>query len=145
MKEMKVTVTGIAPLLMANPQTVDRFNKYAKAMARIDAKKTRRTDDDYLERADIEVRSKLYFDDELGVYVPTTWLMSGIAVNSYRCAKVSKLTARGSVFMNENRVALKYRGQNLVKTADDIVGNHQFRHKLLLPQGQVRVAKRVAR
>jgi len=141
MLSLNVKITGVAPLLMANPQTVDRFNPYAKAMARINAKKTRRTDDDYLELADLEVRSKLYFAEDIGVYVPTKWLSESIAVNAFRCAKVSKLNIRGAVFMDRGRVPLTYRGMELVATEDDIVGNPMFRKKLILPQGQVRVCK----
>jgi hypothetical protein len=141
MQALHATITGISPLLMNNPQTVDRFNSYTRAMARINAKKTRRTDDDYHELYDLEVRAKLYFDDEVGVYVPSTWMLSNIAANAFRTVKVSKQNIRASVFMASGRFPLEYEGKNLVKTADDIVGNPQFRKKLILPQGQVRIAK----
>lgn len=41
MRTCKVTITGVTPLLQNNPQTVDRFNKFARRMAQINAKKTR--------------------------------------------------------------------------------------------------------
>lgn len=141
MKTVTATIRGIAPLLMNNPQTVDRFNAYSRAMAKINAKKTRRTDDDYHELHDIEVRSKLYFDDAIGVYVPATWVLSSVAANAFRVAKVSKQSIRGAVFNTEFKLALAYEGKELVKTADDVVGNAKFRKQLILPQGQVRVAK----
>lgn len=141
MQTLRATITGINPLLQNNPQTVDRFNPYAKSMARINAKKTRRTDDDYRELQDIEVRSKLYFDDEVGVYVPATWVISSIASNSFRVAKISKADIRGSVFMMEDVLPLQYRNMEKVKTPDDIVGNPEFRQKMTLKQGQVRIVK----
>jgi hypothetical protein len=138
-RSITANVTGISPLLMNNPQTVDRFNDYTKAMARINAKKTRRTDDDYLELQNIEVRAKIYWDD--GIYVPSTWLSAAIAATSFKTAKISKADIRGSVFTTQDRIPLVYRDKSKVKTPEDIVGNHDFRIKLTLKQGQVRVVK----
>ena len=53
-RSLNVTITGMNPLLQNNPQTVDRFNDYTRAMAKINAKKTRRTDEDYRDLQDIE-------------------------------------------------------------------------------------------
>lgn len=138
---LNATFTGINPLLLNNPQTVDRFNHYAKAMKRINDKKTRRTDDDYLELADLEMRAKLYFDEEIGVYVPSTWVSAAIASNSFKTVKVSKDSIRAGVFTTADKLPLTYRGKDKVKTEEDLVRNPLFRHKMLLPQGQVRVAK----
>jgi hypothetical protein len=143
MQQAKVKVTGINPLLQNNPQTVDRFNPYTKRMAQINAKKTRRTDDDYRELQDIEVRSKIYFDDKLGIYVPGSWVSAALAAASFKVAKISKAEVRGSVFMTEDRIRLNYENSNLVKDPDDIVKNPQFRIAMTLKQGQVRVVKAV--
>ena len=136
-----ITVKGISPLLQSNPQTVDRFNSFAKRMAVINAKKTRRTDEDYLELANLEVESKVYFDPTIGIYVPTKWLHEAIACNGFKVAKLSRDTIRGSLFTVEDKAPLRYRDSNKVKTVADIIGNPVFRTKLILPQGQVRVAK----
>ena len=144
MKELKTQIFGITALLLNNPQTVDRFNPYAKAMAKINAKKTRRTDDDYLKLRDLEIRSKIYWDDELGIYVPFSWVLAALAKHSFHVCKVSKANIRGAVVLaegQEERIKLSYDKMELVKTPEDIVGNDHFRHLMLLPQGQVRVAK----
>lgn len=140
-RTLMVSVTGIAPLLLNNPQTVDRFNKFSKRMAEINAKKTRRTDEDYHELGDLEVESKIYFDDDLGIYVPSRWIMAAMCKVSNKVAKIPKADIRASVFPTEDKVSLKYDKSELVKTPADIVGNTFFRHKMLLPQGQVRIAK----
>lgn len=140
-RSLSAHVTGIGPLLQNNPQTVDRFNPYAKAMARITAKKNRRTDEDYREMNDIEVRAKIFWDDTLGVYVPATWVTAAVAAASFKRAKISKADIRGSVFPTEEKFKLTYRDMNKVKTPDDIVGNPDFRINLTLKQGQVRVVK----
>ena len=134
-------IKGISPLLMNNPQTVDRFNPYTRAIARINAKKTKRTDDDYRELMDLEVRSKIYFDQALKVYIPSTWVTASIAANSFRTIKTSKADIRGAVFATEPRLKLHYEGSNKVTEPEDIVGNADFRTKLTLKQGQVRVVK----
>lgn len=141
MRQAEIKIKGINPLLQNNPQTVDRFNKYSKRMAQINAKKTRRTDDDYLELQDIEVRAKLYFDEGLGVYVPSTWVLSGIAATAFKVAKISKADIRGALFTTEDKIKLNYRDSSKVKAPQDIVGNPDFRIALTLKQGQVRVVK----
>lgn len=141
MRQAIIKITGINPLLQNNPQTVDRFNKYTKRMAQINAKKTRRTDDDYHELADIEVRAKVYFDDSIGVYVPATWLTSSIAATAFKVAKISKADIRGALFATDEKIMLKYENMEKVKTPEDIVGNPFFRISLTLKQGQVRIVK----
>lgn len=141
MRQAQIKVTGINPLLQNNPQTVDRFNGYTKRMAAINAKKTRRTDDDYHELQDIEVRAKLYFDDKVGVYIPAAWVSSAIAATAFKVAKISKADIRGALFTTDDKIKLHYRDSNKVKTPDDIVGNGDFRISLTLRQGQVRVVK----
>lgn len=144
MRTMTVHIEGYSPLLQNNPQTVDRFNVYAKAMARINAKKTKRTDDDYLELRNIEMRSKIYWDDALKcIYIPSTWITAAIAKNSFKVCKVSKDGIRGAVFANQDRLPLVYRDMKKVKTPEDIVGNDNFRLMMTLKQGPVRVCKAV--
>ena len=76
MLSANVKISGVSPLLQNNPQTVDRFNKFTQQMAQINKKGARRTDDDYREMRDIEVRSKIYWDDGLQIYIPTTWMLA---------------------------------------------------------------------
>lgn len=136
-----VKITGVDYLLMNNPQTVDRFNGFAKRISAINAKKTRRTDDDYMELRRLEIESKLYFDDTHGVYVPATWLTSAIGVNAFRVAKVSKADVRGAVFATADKCKLSYDKSGLVKTVADVVKNDAFHHSAILKQGQVRIVK----
>lgn len=134
-------ITGASPLLMNNPQTVDRFNRFAKRMSAINAKKTRRTDDDYLELRDLEMESKSYFDQDLGIYVPSSWVAEAIATASFRVAKLSRADIRGAMFTPEEKIKLIYRDMDKVKGIADIVKNPEFRIVLILPQGQTRLAK----
>lgn len=138
---INVKIQGVQPLLMSNPQTVDRFNRYAKEMAAIVAKKTRRTDEDYKNMADIEVRSKIHWDDALGVYVPGTWLIAALCKHGFTLKKIAKDKIRGCVFQTTPKIKLNYAGSDVVQTIDDVVGNPRFRHQMNVKQGQIRVMK----
>jgi hypothetical protein len=141
MRQVNVKITGVSPLLQNNPQTVDRFNEYAKKMAAINAKKARRTDEDYRQLRELEIRSKIFFDKDIGIYIPTTWLSEAIACAAFKVAKLSRDKIRGAMFTTENKTPLVYRDMNKVKSPEDIVINDIFRHVMILPQGQVRVVK----
>lgn len=140
-QQARIIVTGISPLLQNNPQTVDPFNHYAKAKKAITNKRTAKTDDDLLELGNLETESKLYFDDEIGVYVPATWITEAIICTGFSVAKIGRAKMRGGLFATESKIKLKYRGMNKVKTITDVVMNSEFRHRMLLKQGQVRVPK----
>lgn len=140
-QQARIVVTGISPLLQNNPQTVDPFNHYAKAKKAITNKRTAKTDDDLLELGNLETESKLYFDDEIGVYIPATWITEAIICTGFSVAKIGRAKMRGGLFATEPKVKLKYRGMNKVKTITDVVMNSEFRHRMLLKQGQVRVPK----
>lgn len=140
-QQARIIVTGIAPLLQNCPQCVDPFNHYAKAKKAITNKRTAKTDDDLLELGNLETESKLYFDDEIGVYIPATWITEAIICTGFSVAKIGRAKMRGGLFATEPKIKLKYRGMNKVKTITDVVMNPEFRHRMLLKQGQVRVPK----
>lgn len=137
----RITITGLNYLLTNNPQTVDPFNRYSKAKKVITNKRTAKTEDDLIELGNIETESKIYFDDELGVYAPTRWMTEAICTAAFRIVKVGKDKMRGGVFAVDEKAKLNYIGMEKVKTITDVVMNPEFRHRAMLPQGQVRVAK----
>lgn len=140
MKQLNYTITGLLPLLINNPQCADPLNKYSKLKKPLTSKRSK-TDDDLAELADLDIRSKIYWDDEIGIYIPSSWVLAAIAANSFSVCKVSKKSVRGGVFMNEHKLKLTYKNINKVKKPVDIIKNEIFRHKMILPQGQVRLAK----
>jgi hypothetical protein len=139
-KTLTAKFTGISPLLQNNPQTVDPFNHYAKLKKPLTSKRSK-TEEDLLMIREIEVESKVFFDDELGVYVPTRWVLAAIAKNSHALAKIAKAKVRGAVFTVSEKAKLHYDGMDVVKTKKDIVKNERFVTTLILPQQQVRLAK----
>lgn len=136
-----ITITGTNPLLTNNPQTVDPFNKYAKAKKAITAKRTSKTEDDMIELMKLEVESKVFWSKDLGAYVPTAWMTEAICRAAFGVAKIGKDKMRGGFFPTTEKAKLHYRDMEKVKELADIVENDNFRHSMILPQQQVRVCK----
>lgn len=141
-QQAKVSITSFGDkyLLQNNPQTVDPFNSYTKLKKPLMAKR-QKTEEDLIELGNIETESKIYWDGELGVYVPTRWLTEQICLSSFGIIKIGKDKMRGGVFTTESKAKLKYEGAETVKTITDVVMNPKFRHRKILPQQQVRIAK----
>lgn len=140
MKSLTVQIKGIEPLLINNPQAVDPFNKYSRAAKEITSKR-KKTDEDLLKLREIEIESKLYFDEKVGVWIPAAWITAAIAAQSWAKAKIKKADIRSCVFVNESKIKLNYAGMDKVKTKTDVVKNEMFHTVLNLKQGQVRVCK----
>lgn len=139
-QQAAVVVTGISPLLQNNPQTVDPFNRYSKLKKPLTSKKSK-TEEDLIEIGNLDTESKLYFDEQLGVYVPTRWLTEQIVTSAFSTIKVGKDKMRGGVFATEDKAKLMYAGMSKVKTIHDVVFDPQFRHRMILPQQNIRIAK----
>jgi len=141
MLSLSAKFTGVSPLLHANPQGVSRSFPITQRIKQINAKKTKRTDADYAEMADLEVASRVYFDDEIGVYVPSRWVSEAVARKAFAVAKISKQATRGALFMTSDKLPLTYKNMGRVKKIEDIVKDSFFRHAMILPQGQIRIEK----
>ena len=142
MKQLKFTVTGRNEIRLNNPQTADPLNHYAIQMKTFtNVHVSRRDEQHYINLRNLEVRSKLYWDDELKVYIPSTWIMEAIAKESFAQVKLAKAKMRGAVFMRTNKIKLNYDGMETVNTIDDVVLNQRFRTTQLIKQGQVKIVK----
>jgi len=144
MEFLKFKIIGYkgSQLLLNNPQQVDPFNKYAKLSKEITGKR-KKTDEDMLNLREIEMRSKIYWSDDVGVFVPGSWITAAVAGLSFSKAKIPKKEIRGAVFAERQKLKLNYRGMNGVKEPLDIVKNPEFCKVMNLKQGQVRICKAV--
>jgi hypothetical protein len=139
-QQARITITGIGPLLQNNPQTVDPFNRFTKAKKPLTAKKNK-TEEDLIELGNLDTESKVFFDPEIGIYVPTRWLTEQIVTSAFGIIKVGKDKMRGGIFATDDKAKLTYRGMNKVSTIKDIVYDQEFRHRMILPQQNIRIAK----
>ena len=140
MESLSYKIVGMDTILLNNPQTVDPFNHFSKDKSALTSKR-KKTDEDLKKIRDIEVQAKLYFDEELGVYVPATWITSAIAGNSWAQAKIRKAEIRSAVFPSQTKMKLHFDGDDRVKSLKDVSRNPEFVRTMLLKQGQVRIAK----
>jgi copper chaperone CopZ len=109
MKDIKVKITGIRPLVLHNGLMADPTNELVRAIKKITSKGTKKmTDSDYIERDRLEWEAGLYWSEEAG----------GIAIpsdNLERCiqdgAKKNRLGKdfAAAVFVQESEVTLAHR------------------------------------
>lgn len=123
MKKITITINGTSPLLMHSARLSNPLDPIAKAMKRVSSKRVK-TDDDYLEMARLEHMGGLYFDDEIGPYVP--------ADNIWRClqdaAKKRKLgqQIKSGLIVTTDVNPLAYDGP---RTIDGLWEDENFRHQ----------------
>lgn len=140
MENLEFKVVGTGSLLMNNPQSVDPFNAYAKAKKVITSKRAK-TEEDLFELQRLDVESKVYMDNDIGVYIPTSWIMAALAQTSFKKVKIAKKDIRAGVFVDDTKSKLIYRDIKKIKEKSDVSGNPDFYHTMLLKQGQVKIAK----
>lgn len=143
-QSLNVTITGIDSLLQSNPQVVDPFNPHAVTLSEaVKIQKKSKTPENTQRVRELEIDAKIFWDDELGIYAPTSWLVEAIVCNSHGLAKIAKKKARGAVFATAPKAKLRYHGESSVKSREDIIGNKDFHLIRVLPQGTVRVCKAI--
>ena len=67
---IKVKLNGISPMMMHNNQSCNPLNPFAKKMKAITSKR-KKTDEDFEELSKIEWEASLYFNPEIGPFVPS--------------------------------------------------------------------------
>jgi hypothetical protein len=107
--EFTIRLTGTAPLLMHNSRLANPLDPAAKALKKATGKRgVTKTDDDHAEIARLQFLGGLYYDADIGPYLPSDniWRML------YDSAKKSKQGPRikEAVFFPENVNPLSYPG-----------------------------------
>lgn len=125
METRSVTFTGRTPLVVHNIRLANPLDPYAKAMKAITSKRTK-TEDDLLELLRIEWEGGLYFDADLGPYLPISYPMACLkqagAINRLKTA-----VGRGVVLMagdGGERLPIEYDGP---RTIDELWGLDEHR------------------
>ena len=118
---VNVRIAGITPCLMQSDYLVNPLTPEAKRNREINAKKTRKTDDDRIEQSFIEYKASLYYDNDIGPYWP--------AANILRCLRdAAKMTREGKdvergLDILENKNPLIYDGP---RTPEELFKNLDF-------------------
>jgi hypothetical protein len=104
---MNISIRGIAPMLQHNNQTVNPLNKYAKQIKTYTSKR-KKADEDYEAIAKIEWEAGLYYNDTIGVFVPSANVEAMLRDAAKKLRKGTDIKQSLRVYPLE--IPLKYNG-----------------------------------
>lgn len=122
--KVKLTLTSSSALLMHAARLSDPLDPATKALKVVSAKRTK-TDDDHEEMARLEFLGGMYWDEEIGPYIP--------GANLHRClVEGARLTKRGrhverGVIVTDDVLPLGYSGP---RTPDELWADKNFVSRL---------------
>lgn len=112
METIRFKIEGTRPLMMHADILADPLNPLTKSHKELTSKR-KKTDEDHEAIAKSEWRAGLYYDDEIGPYIPGTSIEASIIAG----AKLSKLGAqiKRSIEVVEDKCRLEYTGPRTVE------------------------------
>lgn len=105
--EMTLTLIGVGPMLMHNERLANPLDPIARQMKEITSKR-KKTDDDIAELARLEFEGGLYWDADLGPYVPS-WNIKRSVQDGAKLNKLGKAVERALTPLVQS-VPLRYQG-----------------------------------
>ena len=117
MQSIKFKMTGVCPLMLNNPQTVNPMNEYAKALKELTSKRSK-TDDDQNEIFHLKFLASCYVNNKGQYIIPANMISKSFEAG----AKENKLGAKfqRSVFVFTDAV-LKF-DENGIRIINQIIG-----------------------
>lgn len=121
MKTLKITLKGLTPLLMHSCDGVNPLHPITREMKKYTSKRAK-TEEDLATISDLEWESGLYYDDEIGVYIPAENIEASFIEGAKATKKGKDLQKYCSVL--DFRIPLDYGAQ---KTKDELKTDMSFR------------------
>lgn len=128
-------LTGRTGLIFHNPRLADKQDPFTKAIAEVTDKR-KKTDDDEAEIAKLQWYGGIYFEPDIGVYVPTYAILRSFERGGVPTREGS--TVIRSVAMTTDRVPLVYSGP---RDLDGLWAREEFRHRALVGVKQSKVVR----
>lgn len=118
MKQLRVQMTGVVPLIMHNNRLANPLDPLKKRMSTLTGKR-KKTDDDQVAIMEIEFAAGLYIDDEIGPYIPAA-NFKAMLVEAAKKTKQGK-DVKEALSVLELKTPLLYKGPRDLKKlwADD--------------------------
>ena len=136
MDKIQFKIRGIAPMLQHNSRLADPLDEYAKALKKISSKK-KKTEEDFANMADIEMRGSLYWSKEQGLVVPGEMIEASI-INGAKFKKLGATFKRSAQVVEFNCPLEK---TNAPKDFDKLADDHNFRYVKSVKVGTSRVMR----
>lgn len=133
--QFRITFTGTAELLMHNARLANPLDPATKAMKAVSSKRIK-TDDDYEALARLEHLGSLYYDPEVGPFIPGQ-NVERCLVDAGKVTKSGVKVTRG-VFISTNVNPLAYAGP---RDPDGLWADENFRHMASVKVQQNRVMR----
>ena len=137
---MKVRWTGIRPLILHNARLADPMDEYSARLKELTKsnKGKNKTQARDAEIARCEWEGGLYYDSELGPYVPADMIESAIQNGGKKCSAGKQIQA--AVFCTEESVMvpIQYKGP---RDLDGLYADPAFRMRKSVRVGNVRVMR----
>jgi hypothetical protein len=135
MRQVKLSLTGVAPLLQHNPRLADPMDPITRQMKAITSKR-KKTDEDLEALENLEFEGGLYMDPDprIGPFIPATWVKSCLI----RAGVITKdgQNIQRSVHPTDIVLPLGYRGP---RDLAGLKGDPQFRDRQSVRVGMKRV------
>ena len=135
MKNFTLEIKGTNPLLMHSSTLSNPLDEWAKAIKKVSGKRTK-TEDDYEEMANLEFFGGMYFDPEVGPYLPG----DNIYRSLWDAAKKTKqgVKVKEGLVITSDLNALQYDGP---RTREELWNLPQHRHTASVKVGMARVTR----
>lgn len=133
--KFRISVIGTQPLLMHNARLADPLDEYAKKLKRVSAKQ-KKTEDDYQEMARLEFLGGLYYDQELGPFVPGQNFERCIVDAGKKLKLGTKL--KSAMIIPGNINPLSYDGP---RDLSGLLADENFRHRASAKVGMQRIMR----
>lgn len=122
MKHLKVQWVGTTPLLMHDCKCVNPLHPIATKIKEITSKGKNKTEEDLRLLSDLEFQAGLYWNEQIGVYVPAENIEATICAGARSFRKGQDIQRH--VFVTELKIPLDY-GENL--TLEQLMQNPDYR------------------
>lgn len=132
---LKIAGDGDEPLIVHNGLLADRDYEWTRKLSEITSKR-KKTDEDHDEVARLEWNGSLYYDDEIGPYLPGDNVRRSL-LDAARLTKEGKNIERG-VLRVSRKNPLTYDGP---RTREKMWADPRFRHRAIVKVGTSKVVR----
>ena len=135
MKEIRVEIHGLSPIILHSCQCVNPLHPISLEMKKLTSKR-KKTEEDIVKLSDLEWEAGLYWNDEVGVYIPAENLEATIR-EAAKSSKLGKHFQKG--FMVKNMMVPLDIGEELTK--EEMRSDARFRDVRPMKVQQSRVLR----